>query len=160
VPGPELGSQPASPLPPPQAPAPRRTPPEQEPARPGTLGLRPPAAPPESGALARGRELLGSGSYSQAADDFGEHLRLQASDRFTIAVGLYCDASNIAQLVRDAGSAEQLLLLRAPRRGAACYGIYWGLFGSRQEAQQALGSLPSALRAAGQAPVPVYRLLR
>jgi len=161
VPGPDLGAQPASPLPPPRPAAPARTPLDQEPTRPPeTLGVRPPAATLESGALSRGRDLLRRGSYPQASDAFREHLRLNAADRFTIAVGLYCDPTNVAQLVHASGSDEQLFLLRARRRGAACYGIYWGVFGSSQEAQQNLASLPPALRAAGPAPVPVLRLLR
>ena len=118
------------------------------------------AAPSVPPSLARGRELLASGNYSQASDSFREHLGLHAPDKFTITVGLYCEASNVAQLVRSSGNAEELFLLRVQRGGRICYALYWGLFDSWQDAQRALDSLPLALHAAGQTPIPVSRLLR
>jgi hypothetical protein len=134
--------------------------PAQEPARLPEAPARPPAAGlPPSEPFGRGRDLLRDGRYSEAAEAFREHLRLHANG-FTIALGLYCEASNIAQIVQSSGTAEQLFLLLARRQGRVCYGIYWGLFASRPEAQQALVSLPVSLRAGGEAPIPVSRLLR
>jgi septal ring-binding cell division protein DamX len=77
---------------------------------------------------------------------------------FTIPVGVYCDTSNLAQLVRSA-DARELLLVRLLLRGQTCYGLYWGLFASRSEAQAAMANLPTTLRAPGQAPTSVSRLL-
>lgn len=145
--------QPAPPPAPEPTPAPERARPPEAPL------VRPPApAPPPSDAFARGRDLLRGSRYSEASDAFREHLRLHA-DGFTIAVGFYCEASNLAQIVQGSDT-EQVFLLRGRRQARICYGVYWGLFASRQEAQQALASLPLGLRAGGETPIPVSRLLR
>jgi len=77
-----------------------------------------------------------------------------------VAVGLFCEEANVAQLVRGAGDAEALFVVASLRGGRTCYAVYWSVFASQGEAQRALGSIPSALRARGQAPVAVARLLR
>lgn len=100
------------------------------------------------------------GDYAVAADYFREHLRRFASSKYTIAVGLFCDIDNVAQMVRSATGSEQLFLIRMRLRGRECYGVYWGLYDSQYDAQQDIGSLPAALRAAGQAPMSVERILR
>ncbi len=144
------------------APAPAAPPPTVPPVRPAPEPQAAPAAPPAAAPapvpLGRARELLSAGSYSQAADAFRADLPVYAPNKFTIPVGVYCDASNLAQQVRRA-DAQELVLVRLMRRGQACYGLYWGLFGSGPEAQAALAKLPPALRAPGQAPISVSRVL-
>ena len=101
---------------------------------------------------------MSAGSYAQAADAFRADLPVYAPNKFTIPVGVYCDASNLAQQVRSA-DAQKLVLVRLMLRGQVCYGLYWGLFGSGPEAQAALAQLPPALRAPGQAPISVSQVL-
>jgi len=155
--------EPPRPQPPPtvSAPAPA-APPTVQPVRPApepqAPPARPPAAAPATGPLGRAKELLSAGSYSQAADAFGADLPTYAPNKFTIPVGVYCDASNLAQQVRSA-DAQELVLVRFMLRGQVCYGLYWGLFESGPEAQAALALLPPALRAPGQAPISVSRVL-
>jgi hypothetical protein len=143
------------------APAPE-APPTVQPVRPAPQPQAPPAQPPAAAPatrpLGRARELLSAGSYSQAADAFRADLPIYAPNMFTIAVGVYCDASNLAQLVRSA-DAKELVLVRLMLRGQVCYGLHWGLFGSGAEAQAAMAQLPPALRAPGQAPISVSRVL-
>jgi hypothetical protein len=140
------------PAPPPEVQEPAR-PPLPAPARPAV------APPPAPSPIAQGHAFLRGGDYAQAADAFRDHLRRAGAGKFTIPVGLFCDTSNIAPLVQGSGDPEPLFLLSAPRGGRSCYGLYWGLFDSRAEAQHALAAIPAALRAAGQAPIAVSRLL-
>jgi hypothetical protein len=104
--------------------------------------------------------MMRVGDYSVAADYFREHLRRFASDEYTIAVGLFCDLENVTQVVRSATGSEELFLIGLVRQGRECYGVYWGLYDSQFDAQQEIGSLPPALRASGQAPMAVERILR
>lgn len=89
-----------------------------------------------------------------------QHLRSDARSQFTVAVGLFCDRSNVEAHVVNSGNAPQLFLLSVPRQGQSCYGIYWGLYDSRQEAQSAMGGMPAGIRSSGQVVLPVSRLIR
>jgi len=144
-------AQPARPAPQPQAPPTRLPAPAPAPAP-------PPAGAPAPAPLGKARELLSTGSYPQAADAFRADLPVQAPNMFTIPVGVYCDASNLAQLVRSV-DARELVLVRLMLRGQACYGLYWGLFASGSEAQAAMAKIPPTLRAPGQTPISVSRML-
>jgi hypothetical protein len=104
--------------------------------------------------------MMRVGDYAVAADYFREHLRRSATGKYTIAMGLFCDVENVAKTVRNATGSGQLFLIRLRLRGRECYGVYWGLYDSQFDAQQEIGSIPAALRAAGQAPIPVERILR
>jgi hypothetical protein len=150
-------------------PAPQPQPPTEEPPLPEPEPVQPPeVAPPTRVAprepaqlpLDRGQEMMRGGDYPAAADYFREHLRRFASSKYTIAVGLFCKLDNVAQIVGSVTGFEQLFLIRLRLRGRECYGVYWGLYDSQFDAQQEIGSLPAALRAAGQAPMPVERILR
>ena len=149
--------QPTQPTPRPQAPS---APPAAQPARPAPRPQPSPTAPaaPTTSSLGRARELLVAGSYAQAADAFRADLPSQAANMFTISVGVYCDVANLAKLVKSA-EAQQLVLVRLMLRGRECYGLYFGLFGSAGEAQAAVAQLPPALRAPGQAPTSISRVL-
>jgi opacity protein-like surface antigen len=159
-PPPSQAPPPAS-APAPAAPAPA-APPAVQPAQPAPRPQAPSAPPrpaaPTTGPLGRARELLAAGSYDQAADAFRADLPSQAPNMFTISVGVYCDVANLAKLVKST-AAQQLVLVRLMLRGRECYGLYFGLFGSAAEAQAAVAQLPPALRAPGQAPVSVSRVL-
>ena len=137
---------PATPTPTPRVPSPLA------PAAPSGRSL------PEG--LAQGAELLRSGRYADASASFQDALRAHAAHAFTVAIGLFCEEHNVAQLVNGAGDSEPLLVVASLRGRRTCYGVYWGVFASTGEAQRALGSIPAALRASGQAPCAVSRLLR
>jgi opacity protein-like surface antigen len=139
-------SPPAPEPPPPPAPAPEPTPP-------------PPPPPPS--ASERGRALARSGDYEGAASFYLDHIRSEGGSRFTIAIGLFCDRRNVEAHVINSGYAPELFLLSAPRRGQSCFGVYWGLYDSREEAQRAIDSLPRAIRSpSGHVVLPASRLIR
>lgn len=151
-------TRPIEPAPPPVA-----EPPSPPPPRPAPEPPPPPPAPapaPET-AFDRAQVLLRSGDFEGAARYFLDYLRGEASDRFTLAIGLFCNPNNVAAHVVNSGYAPELILLRFPRRGPSCFGFYWGLFDSRQQAQQAIDTLPVAVRSfSGRVVVPVSRLIR
>jgi len=143
--------------PPPPVAEPQPSPAPQPAPRP-TAPAPPPA--PES-AFDRGRALLRSGDFEGAASFFMDHLRREGGNRFTVAIGLFCDRDNVAAHVINSGYAPELLLLSVPRRGQSCFGVYWGLFDSRQEAQRAIDSLPAAIRSpSGHVVLAASRLIR
>jgi hypothetical protein len=171
---------PATPLPPATAPSqgPTSEPslpsnivqfPTQQPVGPTrTVALPPPMtqAPVASSGrslpegFARGTQLLRSGRYAEASTAFQSSLGPHAASGFTVAVGLFCEDTHIAQLVKAAGDSEPLFVVASVRGGRTCYAAYWGVFLSQSEAQHALGSVPEALRARGQGPIAISRLLR
>ena len=81
------------------------------------------------------------------------------TDKFTIAVGVFCDTSNLSRVVQNSGGSKQLLVLSFDNKGRSCYRVLWGIFDSRAEAQGAIASVPASVRARDSAPVPIARLI-
>lgn len=143
---------------------PTSTPPTTKPSPPPSTS-RPPrptgsTTPTGGTALASGHDQLEKGNYPQAAATFLGHLRKVGTDKFTIAVGVFCDTGNVSRVVRNSGGSDKLLLLAFNDKGRSCYRVFWGIFNSRAEAQRALGSIPNGVRARDSAAVPIARLLR
>ena len=109
--------------------------------------------------MAQGTQQLRSGNYPQAAATFLNHLRSVGTDKFTIAVGVFCDTSNVGRVVENSGGGEELIVLAFENRGQTCYRIFWGVFDSRAGAQRAVGTVPAGVRARDSAPVPIEVLL-
>ncbi|TDI47870.1 MAG: hypothetical protein E2P02_02345 [Acidobacteria bacterium] len=158
---PPLPREPLPKEPPPRALQPPRPPPPATPRPPPArtpAPSRPAPAPRPSSSFDRGGELMRSGDYADAAIAFIEHLRAEARDQFTVAIGLFCDRRNLDAQVVDSRNAPQLFLLHVPRQGLTCYGLYWGLYDSRQEAEAAIRL--GATRSMEQVVLPVSRLIR
>lgn len=135
---------------------PPRTPPSSRPT-PTSAGSRPSTSPGQP--LAQGQQQLKSGNYPQAAATFLGQLRNVATDKFTIAVGVFCDTSNLSRVVQNSGSSKELLVLSFDNKGRSCYRVFWGIFDSRAEAQRAIAAVPAGVRAHDSAPVPIARLI-
>jgi len=136
--------------------APPRTPPSSRPT-PTSASSRPSTSPGQP--LAQGQQQLKSGNYPQAAATFLGQLRNVGTDKFTIAVGVFCDTSNLSRVVQNSGGSKQLLVLSFDNKGRSCYRVFWGIFDSRAEAQRAIASVPASVRARDSAPVPIARLI-
>jgi hypothetical protein len=157
TPRPEPRPTPAVPQPEPTPVPPAPLPPSAgAPERPWPLPSAP-SGPDES--LARGELALRQGDYAEASEAFRDYLEAVALNRYTIAVALYCDASNLARQIGGLGDTQGLFVLRVSPRGQPCWGLYWGIFLSEEVARDTLGHVPPALRAPGQAPIAVSRLL-
>ena len=139
------------------------SPPRTEPSPPPTQARATPPPPqtrtgsPSSG---NARQQLAAGNLSGAARSFLGQLRTSSTNKFTIAVGLYCNEDNVGRIVASASGSEQIFVLPATVQGRSCYRIMWGLFDTRQAANSGMGSLPYGIRAGDAAAVPLARLLR
>lgn len=156
---PQPGPQPA-PAEPMAAPPPTTAP---APASTTTAAPRPAPAPPvaqPSRSGSRGRSLLASGDLPGAASAFLQELRSTGADKFTIAVGLYCNEANVERIVASASDMSQLYVLPTTVDGRRCYRVVWGLFDSRESAQSAMPRLPGAVRAGDAATMPLSQFLR
>ncbi len=107
-----------------------------------------------------GRRLLAGGDISGAADAFLRELRSSGRNKFTVAVGLYCDEDNVGRVVSNARGSEQLYVLPTTIQGRPCFRVVWGTFDTRQAAEQGMGSVPNDIRAGDAAAVPVASVLR
>lgn len=116
-------------------------------------------APPPTEAFAAGRERLAAGDPLEAAEAFHAALLESGAGRWTLRVGLFCDVANVEKAAEVTGGAPELLVLRRSVGGRPCLAVYWGLFSTRAAAQGAVASIPAALRAPGQQPVPVSEAL-
>jgi hypothetical protein len=135
------------------------SPPKQPPApKPGTSPGASTPIPPSS--LSRSYELLKSGNLRDAAAGYLQHLRSNAPDNFTIAVGVFCDSSNVSRVFKNSGNSDRLIVLPYRYQGRSCYRVFWGLFDSREAAARGVSSVPAAIRAAESALVPTSKLIR
>jgi septal ring-binding cell division protein DamX len=130
---------------------------------PSTSGA--PKPPPTSSAprtAARGdaRSLLQSGNLTAAARAFQQEISSSGADKFTLALGLYCNEENAGRLVAGAGGASDIYVLPTSVEGRSCIRVMWGLYDSREAAERGIASLPNGVRAGDVAPVAVARFLR
>ena len=154
------------PPPPPEPPPPEPAVPERTaPTEPTQPPPPPPPArerqqpEPRPGALQRATALLVEGNHFQAANEFLAYVRQNAMNKFTIRIGLYCELDNVTRQVVESSASPQLFVLPAEFEGRQCYRVVWGVYDSQADAQRGLSTVPSAIRAPGQIPVPLARLL-
>ncbi len=149
-------ASPPAPTTPPQPPDPGPPPsPSGAPKPPPT-----PAGRNASRGSGEGRSLLQSGNLAAAARAFQAEISSASSDKFTLALGLYCNEENAGRLVANAGGASDIYVLPTSVEGRSCYRVIWGLYDSRDAAERAAPSLPAGVRAGDIAPVAVSRFLR
>ncbi len=133
-------------------------PPDAAPA-PSTSGA-PKPPPPRTAAEGDGRALLQSGKLAAAARAFEREISSESSDKFTLALGLYCNEENAGRLVAGAGGSSDIYVLPTSVDGRSCFRVIWGLYDSREAAERGIASLPNGVRAGDVAPVAVSRFLR
>jgi hypothetical protein len=148
--------------PPPPAEPPPPQPPVAEPT--GQITPAPPPPPPQQSqqrlsSLQRATALLIEGNHFQAASEFLAYVRQNAMNKFTIRIGLYCELDNVTRQVVESSASPQLFVLPAEFEGRQCYRVVWGVYDSQTEAQRALATVPSAIRAPGQIPIALARLI-
>ncbi|HEX6159127.1 MAG TPA: DUF4388 domain-containing protein [Thermoanaerobaculia bacterium] len=122
------------------APAPARpTPPAPAPA--GTVGIqRTPAGAvitnnPPAGASTENDPLRAR--YDAMARDFAAN----TAGAYTVQFAIFCQPGSVTNALNAGGSSVWFL-----RHGARCYRAYYGRFGSREEAANALANLPRSLK--------------
>jgi hypothetical protein len=126
--------------------------------RPPTTTAAP--TPPRATSGGDGRALLQSGNLAAAARAFQQEISSGSANKFTLALGLYCNEENASRLVDSASGSSEIYVLPTSVDGRSCYRVIWGLYDSREAAERAEGSLPNGVRAGDVAPVAVSRFLR
>lgn len=123
-----------------------------------------PKPPPSSATRTTGggdaRSLLQSGNLAAAARAFQKEISAAGADKFTLALGLYCNEENAGRLVAGAGGSGDIYVLPTSVNGRSCIRVMWGLYDSREAAERGIASLPNGVRAGDVAPVAVARFLR
>jgi septal ring-binding cell division protein DamX len=120
----------------------------------------PPSTAARTAGSGDGRSLLRSGDLAAAARAFQGEISTNASDKFTLALGIYCNQENAGRVVAAASGASDIYVLPTSVEGRSCYRVIWGLYDSRDDAERAVSSLPNGVRAGDVAPVAVSRFLR
>lgn len=115
-----------------QAPAPMTiTPPEPAPVVQPLPVVTPRVTPAANGNRARYDEM----ARQYAANPQGN---------FTVQIQILCDPGNLEKAIRSGGS--NVWFVPQPLGARSCYRVFWGRFGTREEAQRALATVPAALR--------------
>ena len=143
----------------PPAATPTSKPPDPAPAPSPSGAPRPPRASPAPSGN-DGRALLRSGDLAAAARAFQREISSASADKFTLALGLYCNEENAGRLVASASGSGDIYVLPTSVEGRSCYRVIWGLYDSREAAERGIPSLPTSVRAGDVAPVAVSRFLR
>ncbi len=107
-----------------------------------------------------GRALLQDGNLASAARAFQQEISSGSADKFTLALGLYCNEENAGRLVSSASGSSEIYVLPTSVEGRSCYRVIWGLYDSREAAERAIASVPNGVRAGDIASVAVSRFLR
>lgn len=84
-------------------------------------------------------------------DEMARTFAAQASGNYTVQFELVCETPSLATAVREGG--QNIWFVPFSYRNRACYRVFWGHYGTRDEAAKAVGEIPRSLR--GAAPVVV-----
>ncbi|MFQ5793317.1 MAG: hypothetical protein ACE5JI_22835, partial [Acidobacteriota bacterium] len=109
--------------------------------------------------FSRGWELMERGDFPEAATAFAGHLRRAGAEKFTIAIGLYCERGNVRRAIESSGESRDLFILPAKLQDRSCYRVCWGLFDSAAAGRRSMASLPPAILLPDSTPVSVSRLM-
>jgi SPOR domain len=118
---------------------------------PNTATAAPPAtattAPAPTRAPAAAQPMVVSGAAASGRERYDamarQHLA-NSSGNFTVQIQILCDTSNLDKAMRAGGN--DVWFVPQPIGARSCYRVLWGRFGTREEAQQAMGRIPAGLR--------------
>jgi septal ring-binding cell division protein DamX len=91
----------------------------------------------------------------EAVDARARDFLANPSGNFTVQIQILCDPANVEKAMRQGG--DRVWFVPQTLGTRSCYRLFWGRFGTRAEAQQALAQVPAALRDANAAVKPVPR---
>ncbi len=125
------------------------------PPAPAAATIAPQARTPDHESEAR--RLLAEGRYAEAAALWGRHA---ASGKYTFALFLVCDLTNIEKAIQSAKGDPRLFILARERGSSSCYWVCWGNYDSRIQALKARSELPPGLADAQSEAKAVAALLK
>ncbi|MEO8380929.1 MAG: DUF4388 domain-containing protein [Acidobacteriota bacterium] len=82
-------------------------------------------------------------------DEMARQYAANPQGNFTVQVQILCDPSNLEKLTRTSGANVWFVPQTIGER--ACYRVFWGHYGTREEAQRGLASVPASIRDANAA---------
>lgn len=88
-------------------------------------------------------------------DDQAVKYAANPQGNFTVQIQILCDPANVEKAVRSGGENVWFVPQKIGER--SCYRVFWGRYASRDEAQRALATVPSAVRDASAAVKAVPR---
>ena len=74
---------------------------------------------------------------------------------FSIQIQILCDPSNLDKIMKTGGA--EIWFVPQPLGARSCYRVYYGRYGTREQAQQALSRVPSSIRDRSSAVRPISR---
>jgi septal ring-binding cell division protein DamX len=92
-----------------------------------------------------------SSRYESMAREFAA----TAAGNFTVQFAIVCEPSNVTKALNNGGTNVWFVPISI--KGRACYRMYWGHFGTRDEAERGMAVLPASLRESKPAVVPISR---
>lgn len=111
-----------------------------------------PAAPPPAAALS---PVTPRGGGRERYDEIARQYAANPSGNFTIQIQILCDPANLEKAIRAGG--ENVWFVPQTLGGRSCYRVFWGRYGTREEAQRALAGIPASVRDRSSAVKPVPR---
>jgi len=94
-----------------------------------------------------------SGAGRERYDAMAREFAANPSGNFTVQIQILCDPSNLGKAINAGG--QNLWFVPQAIGGRSCYRVFWGRYGTRAEAQAALGQVPASLRDRNSAVKPV-----
>ncbi|MGZ5492123.1 MAG: hypothetical protein ACXW3E_00765, partial [Thermoanaerobaculia bacterium] len=120
----------------------RRATPEAAAVTPAPVVRRP---APEPGAATP------SSRYEAMARDYAAN----PNANFAVQFAIVCEPSNVTKAVSNGGTNVWFVPISI--KGRACYRMYWGRYGTRDEAERGMAALPASLRESKPAVVTISR---
>ena len=77
-------------------------------------------------------------------DAMAREYAASATGNFTVQVQILCDPGNLGKAIAAGG--QNLWFVPQPIGTRSCYRVFWGRYGTREEAQRALANIPASLR--------------
>jgi hypothetical protein len=88
---------------------------------------------------------VATGAGRERVDAMAREFATNASGNFTVQIQILCDASNVEKLARS-GGANVWFVPQTIGGTRSCYRVFWGRYNTREQAQQAMGQIPSSIR--------------
>ena len=101
------------------------------------------------------RQPAEAGSIRERYDNMAKEFAANPTGNYTVQFAIVCDPANVTKAL--SGAAARVWFIPISLKGRGCYRMFWGGFGTRQEADAAMAQLPGQLRESRPAVVAVPR---
>jgi hypothetical protein len=99
--------------------------------------------------------LIKKSEYQEAALTYRKNLKPYAKD-YSIRLEVVCNPRSIQTAFEEAAFNLKMFILPKKLKGKSCFGVFWGIYPSPEEARNDLKTIPSFFSEQDYPPVPVY----